>query len=80
MTEFGDKRQASAHSFNGLPWSGDHQVGAFFEFGNAVLPNAQFLGHAYLCDLTDTAKFLQGHFLGNEVSSAGLHSLVASRA
>jgi hypothetical protein len=26
--EFGDKRQASTHGFNGLSQSGDHQVGA----------------------------------------------------
>jgi len=76
----GYQRQVSAHGFDGPPQSGNHQVGAFFEFGNTVLPDAEFLGHAYLRELAGATKFLQGHFLGDELNGACRHFLAAGRA
>src|ERR1035438_3975722 len=43
--ELSHQIQASAQGFNGLPQSGNHQIGALFKLGNAVLPDAEFLGH-----------------------------------
>src|SRR5258708_3108481 len=78
--EFSHQRQASPHPFHGLPESGNQQIGAFFELGNAILADAQSLGHAYLRELARAPEFLQGHFLGDELSRAGLHLLATGRA
>ena len=49
--------------------SGKHQIGAFFKFGNAVPPDAEFFGHANL-RARARLSFLQGHFLGDQLGCA----------
>jgi len=78
--EFSHQRQVSAHGLNGLPQSGNHQIGAFFKLGNAVLPYAAFLGHANLSELACAPELLQRHFLGDEPGRTGRHLPAPSRA
>ena len=78
--EFSHQRQASAHGLNGLPQSGNHQIGALFKLGNTVLPDSEFLGHANLSEPADVAKFLQSHFLGDELNRASRHLLAPGGA
>jgi len=80
VREFRDKRQRPTHRFNGLPQRGNHQVRAFFELGNAVLPDAELLGHADLRELACAPEFLQRHFLRDELGRAGLNLLATGRA
>ena len=50
VAELSHQKQAPTHGLDGLPESGKHQIGAFFKLGNAVLPDAEFLGHASLSE------------------------------
>jgi hypothetical protein len=65
----------AAHGFNAISQGGNHQVGAFFELGNAVLTNTESLGHALLSKLAGAAKFLECHLLSNKLGSARFHLL-----
>src|SRR5260221_9274518 len=73
--KFSYKRQVSAHGFDRLPESGKQQIAALFEARNTVLGDTEGFGNADLRKLASVPEFAQSHFLGDELSGAGLDLL-----
>jgi hypothetical protein len=73
--EFSDKREVSAHGLDGLPESGKQQIAALFKARNTVLGDTESLGHADLRELAGVPELAQGHFLCDQLNSAGLDLL-----
>ena len=73
--KLGDQRKIPAHRLNGLSESGQQEIAPLFKARNTVLGDPERLGHLYLRELARVPQFAQGHFLGNQLSRAGLDLL-----
>jgi len=77
--ELGDNGQASPHRLNGLPEGRKHEVAAFLEARDAVLADAQLLGHPDLRELPRVPEFAQSHLFGDKLAGALFDFLALGR-
>ena len=78
--KLGDQRKIPAHGLDRFSERGQQEIAPPFEARNTVLGDPERLSHLYLGKLARVPQFAQGHFLGDQLSGAGLGLLALSGA